>query len=40
MLVEAGFISNADDLSVLKSKADEIGGEIAGGIVKYLEGSS
>jgi len=36
VLVEVGFISNASDLSKLKSNTTKIGGEIANGIINYL----
>ena len=37
VLVEAGFISNAQDLSVMKGSSLEIGKEIAAGIISYME---
>lgn len=37
VLVEAGFISNPQDLLVMKGNSSEIGKEIATGIVCYLE---
>jgi N-acetylmuramoyl-L-alanine amidase len=36
VLVEAGFISNADDLAIMKTKAEQIGNEIAAGILGNL----
>jgi len=36
VLVEAGFISNASDLDIMKTKAEQIGVEIARGIMNYL----
>ncbi|NLB87560.1 MAG: hypothetical protein GX793_10930, partial [Bacteroidales bacterium] len=38
VLVEAGFISNEDDLTILKTKTEEVGQEVAAGIINYLEG--
>jgi N-acetylmuramoyl-L-alanine amidase len=36
VLVECGFISNKDDLQILKTKPGEIAKQISNGIVKYL----
>jgi N-acetylmuramoyl-L-alanine amidase len=36
-LVEAGFISNSDDLNIMKTQYAQIGTEIASGIIAYLE---
>lgn len=37
VLIEAGFISNSEDLKILTSKANEIGEQIAKGIIDYLK---
>lgn len=37
VLVEAGFISNTEDLAIMKDKSEKIGEEIALGILAYLE---
>ncbi len=37
VLVEAGFISNTEDLAIMKEKSEKIGEEIAAGILAYLE---
>lgn len=37
VLVEAGFISNTEDLAIMKDKSKEIGEEIASGILAYME---
>ena len=37
VIVEAGFISNSNDLTIIKYQAEDIAAEIAKGIFKYLE---
>merc|ERR1711991_798324 len=36
VLVEVGFISNANDLRIIKANIDKIGTQIASGIIGYL----
>lgn len=38
VLIEAGFISNKEDLDIMTTKADTIGSEIAAGVNNYLKG--
>ncbi len=38
VLVEAGFISNNNDLKKLKTQYNQIGKDIANGIIKYIKG--
>lgn len=37
VLVEAGFISNAGDLNILKTQSTEVGNQIATGILNFLK---
>jgi RHS repeat-associated protein len=37
VLVEAGFVSNASDLNIMKTNATQIGTDIATGIINYLQ---
>jgi N-acetylmuramoyl-L-alanine amidase len=39
VLVEAGFMTNPDDLAILRSSSSRIGQDIAQGVINYLGGS-